>query len=107
MEKPVLEGYFTMEDTSGGAWKESEMFSYAATNDEQAQQKLMEHIRAERQQVVGNYDPESCPVFNKTTRFLLGRVAAGQVFRVGHGASRDVLPQVIYDSQMEISRDVA
>lgn len=54
---------------------------------------------------MGKFEATGCDVFEKRVAFLLGRYVAGTVFQVGFGATRGVLPAVIYDPELDYPAD--
>ncbi len=98
---PELTGVFAMQKGIGMApYKTQEMYAFAATTDDAAQQRLREHLSAKQYEAVGVFEASGCDVFEAQMRHI-GSYVSGTIFQVGHGATTDILPQVIYDPQMD------
>lgn len=102
---PELTGVFAMRKGVGATpYVSQEMYAFAATTDANAQQRLREHLSAEQLEAVGVFAASGCEVFENRMRHIGGYVS-GSVFQVGHGATTDILPQVIYDPEMDYPED--
>lgn len=102
---PELKGTLAMSKGAGAkAYEEQEMLAFVATADELGAQKLEEYLSDNELEAVGVFQASGCEVFARTAREL-GQYAAGSVFRVGHCATTDVPPEMIYNPQSEYSPD--
>ena len=100
MVGPELTGVFAMQKHEGAMpYHTQEMYAFAATTDADAQQRLREHLHAEQLEAVGVFEASGCDVFEDRMRHI-GKYVSGTIFQVGHGATRDILPHVIYDPEM-------
>lgn len=98
---PELAGVFAMEKGfSAASHRSREIFAFVATIDTAGQQRLREHLNAIDLEQVGVFEASGCTVFEDRMRYV-GRYVSGTVFQVGHGASKDILPRVIYDPNMD------
>lgn len=101
---PKLEGVFAMKkDAQTAAFQTAEMYSFVATTDDAAKSRLDGHLQEEGYVVVGTFKTED-DVFKDHMR-LVGRYVAGSVFQLGHGASTNILPKVIYDPNLDHPAD--
>lgn len=98
---PELTGVFAMEKGVGGTpYQTQEMYAFAVTTDDAAQQRLREHLSANQYEAVGVFEASGCAVFENRMR-QVGKYVSGTVFQVGHGATKDIVPLVIYSPEGE------
>lgn len=78
-----------------------EIYSFVCTDDVKGHSRLRRHLAECGLQWVGTFETTQDNAFRERVAFLLGRVISGTVFRVGWCATRDILPEVIYDPEMD------